>query len=124
MKYIPKTITEDVNVTPTHPLVNITHLLMTVMGVSCAIFFGLGIVANQIALNISPETEQKIGYQLSLTTLQEKEIKNDPRLPYLSKLVTSLYNESDRNHNQIELTVHVLDETQINAMVIPGDIYL
>ncbi|MEO1623435.1 MAG: hypothetical protein AAFU53_20710, partial [Cyanobacteria bacterium J06632_3] len=61
MKYVPKEITQEVNTTPVHPLVNLAYLAGTVALVGVAIYFLLGIAADQIARRIGSENEEKIG---------------------------------------------------------------
>ena len=121
MKYIPKEITEEVNITKTNPLINLAYLLVTVFGISFITFAGLGILASRLALNMTTETEQKIGNQLSLMWSKDLNIKpNDRRLPYLTELTTKLYTQIVASEDQLPLTIYVLDEVQINAMVLPG----
>ena len=120
MKYIPKEITEEVNVSKTHPLVNITYLLITVIGVSCLAFLGLGVLANTIAEKIDLTTEEKIGKLLTEEIREENVIKDDPRLPYVSKLAQSLYQQNNHDQEKLNLKVHILDESMMNAMVMPG----
>ena len=118
MKYIPKEISEEVNVTRIHPLVNLGHLVITVVGICCLVYFGLGLVADQIAIRIDSKTESKIGAKLLPMGLKNQEINDDPRLPYISKLVKSLYrSEEDAT---IPLTIHLLDQPEINAAIMPG----
>ncbi len=119
MKYIPKEIEEEVNVTPVHPLVNFAYLLGTVVGVSIFGYLALGLVSDQITTRISLELEVKIGKHLLPSDFVQKTIKNDPRLPYLTQLVTSL-SQANSPESQIPLTVHLLEIEQINAFVTPG----
>ena len=118
MKYIPREIPEEVNITPIHPLVNLVYLVMTVVGISFLVYFGLGLAADQIAMRISPEVERKIGDKLLPIGLKQVEINDDTRLPHVSDLIQSL--NQGKENPKLPLTVHLLDSQEINAAIIPG----
>ncbi|MEM9980673.1 MAG: peptidase M48, partial [Cyanobacteria bacterium P01_D01_bin.2] len=61
MKYTPREIVNEVNITPVHPLVNFGYLVGTVMAAGIAIYVGLGVAATQIALRMGPAMEAKVG---------------------------------------------------------------
>ena len=52
-------MTEEVNITPIHPLMNLAHLFATVAVTGLLIYGGLGIAASQLATRIGPKTEEK-----------------------------------------------------------------
>ena len=116
MKYTPKEITEEVNVTKVHPLVNFAYLLGTVIGFTLIVYFGLGIAANILVPRISNKTEKQIGDLLApLVTaqLRAKEIEDDKRIGYIEDLVESLGGEEI--NGDIPLTIHLIDSKVQNA---------
>ena len=119
MKYTPKDIPEEINVTPVHPLVNFAYLLATVMVASVVIYAGLGFVAGQLVSRIDSKTEQKIGQVLLPVAASSPLILEDKRTQYLEQLLTALQSLSHRQ-NRPPLTVHLVDTTTINAVILPG----
>ena len=86
MKYVPKEITQEVNVTRRHPLANFAYLLGTVVLLSLLIFVALGYTASYLTTKISPETEAKIGQMLA-TAILEDELKDEQRIQYIKELL-------------------------------------
>ena len=118
MKYTPKEIPEEINVTPVHPLVNFGHLLATVAIATVAIYAGLGFVAVGLVSRLSPETEQKIGQVLLPAAAPPPLILEDDRTQYLEQLLTSLQPSSLQSRPP--LTIHLVDEPAVNAAILPG----
>ncbi|MBC6419256.1 MAG: M48 family metalloprotease [Prochloron sp. SP5CPC1] len=116
MKYTPKEITEEVNVTKVHPLVNLASLLGTTIVVSAAIYLGLGFVAGQLATRMDPETEIKIGQSLFPTGISHRE--HSQQLEYVEGLLGSL--QQEMGATRIPLTVHLWENEQLNAAIFPG----
>ena len=118
MVYRPKEIPEDVNVTPVHPLVNFAYLLATVIVFSVLIYLGLGVIATQLVIHISPEMEAKIGQQL-LSTVPNTSTKLDSQYQqYLESLLSSLQTSNSRNSPP--LSIHIQKNKHPNAAIIPG----
>ncbi|MEM1240550.1 MAG: M48 family metallopeptidase [Cyanobacteria bacterium P01_H01_bin.26] len=119
MKYTPREIVNEVNITPVHPLVNFGYLVGTVMAAGIAIYMGLGVAATQIALRMGPAMEAKVGDAVFNSLFAEANLlEQDGRLEYLRPLAESL--RSDALLERPELKLHILDETIPNAMVSPG----
>lgn len=119
MKYVPKTITKQVNVTPQHPLVDFAYLVSVVIIISALLFFSLGLTADWLVTRLSPETENKIGQLLTQSlTAPTTVLKDDPRIQYLEELLAALPtpNETIR----LPLTVHLLENETINAAILQG----
>ena len=55
MKYVPREIVDEVNVTPVHPLVNFGYLIGTVVAAAVTVYVGLGVAGAQIAARLGPE---------------------------------------------------------------------
>ncbi len=129
MKYVPKEITQEVNTTPVHPLVNLAYLLGTVTLAGAVIYLLLGVAADQIARRIGPETEEKIGAVLVRTipfqtASSASESGVDGRLDYLRSLATSLQADLEKATGEPvgypPLKIGILDTPVENAMVTAG----
>ncbi len=121
MKYTPKEIPEEVNVTKVHPLVNFAYLLGTVVGFTLLVYFGLGIAANFLVPRISNKREKQIGDLLApavTNQLNAKEIEDDKRIEYIEDLIESLRGEAA--NREIPLTLHLLDSKIQNAAALAG----
>ena len=117
MVYKPKEIPEGVNVTPIHPLVNFAYLLGTVLIVSTLIYLGLGAIATQLAIRISPEMEAKIGQHLVSDIKQKVEKVKPKQQQYLDNLLSSL-EKPDSNYPP--LNIYVQKSKVPNAVIFPG----
>ncbi|MEL6603823.1 MAG: M48 family metallopeptidase [Cyanobacteria bacterium J06614_10] len=123
MKYVPREITEEVNITPVHPLVNFAHLLGTVAAAGVVIYVLLGIIAAQLVQRIGPETEEKIGATL-VQSLSMDTITDDSRIDYLTDLTTEI--QADIAETSIgpatypPVKIGILDTPVENAMVTAG----
>lgn len=119
MKYTPREIVHEVNITPVHPLVNFGYLIGTVVAAGVALYAGLGVIGAQIAARIGPKTEAKIGEVLFERLFVGTDvIEEGAQYNYTRSLAESLV--SDDLRQRPKLQVHILDEPIPNAMVIPG----
>lgn len=121
MKYVPKEIEEEVNVTPVHPLMNFVQLLVTVALIGGAIYWSLGWAADWLALRLSPEMEMKIGQQLLPALVEEAQIAEsvqDRRLQYLTELANSL--RPSGKLQEIPVKIYILPHEEPNAAILPG----
>ena len=121
--YVPKEITEEVNVTPINPLVNLAYLMATVTFIGALIYGGLGLVASRLAVRIDPKTEENIGAAVT-AAIPFKTAANDSRVAYLEDLLAKL--EADVPKTTLgeatypPLKVSILDTEVENAMVTAG----
>jgi len=119
MKYVPKEINNNINVTPHHPLSNFAYLLGSVVIISILIFVILGFIADWLSTQISPETESKIGQTFLPGILEQNaEVVEDKRIQYLDKLLTSLPKSGEEI--RLPLTVHLFQNDKVNAAIMPG----
>ena len=127
MKFVPKEITKEVNVTPVHPLVNLAHLLGTVAIAGIVIYVALGLIASQLVKRTGPETEEKIGASL-VSSLPNRIDDDDSRLDYLQDLASSLEDNFLQTDiaavNYPPVKVSILDTPEENAMVTAGSYLL
>lgn len=123
MKYVPKEITEEVNITPVHPLVNLAYLIGTVSLGILIIYALLGLVAGQLVNRIGPKKEEQIG-ALLVQGLPFETIENDSRVDYLNELAASLQADVAQTPagpaTYPDLKVKILDTPLENAMVTAG----
>lgn len=114
----PKKVPEG-NVSDHHPLTNFAYLLGTVVIGVTLIFFVLGLFAQWVATQISPETESQIGEMLlPMVLFEEEEIEDDKRIQYLEGLLASLP-QSDES-TRLPLTLHLVESEVINAAISVG----
>jgi predicted Zn-dependent protease len=114
----PKKVPEG-NVSDHHPLTNFAYLLGTVLIVSLLILWTLGLFAQWVATQISPETESQIGEMLLPMVLsEEEEIVDDKRLQYLEELLASLPQSGEST--RLPLTLHLVESEIINAAISVG----
>ncbi|MDC0833555.1 Zn-dependent protease with chaperone function [Geitlerinema sp. FC II] len=121
MKYTPKEITEEVNVSKVHPLINFGYLIATVVGITLVLYFGLGLAVDWFVPRISDRREKEIGDALAPTVPAQfagEEIESDARLAYLEDLVETLRKPGDMA--EIPLDVHLIDTPIVNAAALAG----
>ena len=119
-QYVPKEITEEVNTTPVHPLVNLANLFATVTVVGLLIYVSLGFAASQLAVRIGPDTEEKIGATLT-ASLPTRTAEEDSRVDYLSALLEEIERDTaQEDRGYPPLKVQILSMPQENAMVTAG----
>lgn len=116
-QYVPKEITEEVNVTPVHPLVNLSYLIVTVLLAGALIYGGLGLLASQLVGRMGPKTEEKIGAALS-SSLTRTLDADDSRIDYLTEMVASL--QAGESVTYPTPKIYILDTSAENAMVMAG----
>ena len=119
MKYTPREIVDEVNITPVHPLVNFGYLMGTVVAAGVTLYVGLGIAGAQIAARMGPKAETQVGEVVfdSLFTGASL-IHEGPQFEYVEALAESLL--TDELKQRPELQVHIMEAYSPNAMVIPG----
>ena len=117
IKYVPKELPENVNVTRRHPLTNFIYLLSTVVIISIIIFIVLGYFASWLSTRIGPDNENRVG-NLLYNTISETEIIDDRRIYYLDELLHNMLGIGE--NLRLPLTIHLLDSEIVNAAIMPG----
>ncbi|MEC4804040.1 MAG: M48 family metallopeptidase [Jaaginema sp. PMC 1079.18] len=120
MKYVPKEIKTEVNVSQTHPLLNLAYLSGTVVGVTLGIYLALGLVVDAVVPKLSQDTEVKIGQTLApmaIAQLGGVALAEDNRIAYLEKLLRSLLPPDQTDY---PITVHLVDSPIVNAAALAG----
>ncbi len=118
--YVPKEITEEVNVTPGHPLVDLAYLFARVAIIAALLYGGLGLVASQLATRIGPKTEEKIGAALT-RAFPAVTAETDARVTYLNELAAEMEAAAPVGTlSYPPVKVRILEMEAENAMVTAG----
>lgn len=119
MKYVPREIVDEVNVTPVHPLVNFGYLIGTIVAAAVTVYVGLGVAGAQLAARLGPNTEERIGEVIFENVFSGMPLVQDgPEFEYVQSLAESL--RSDALKKRPDLKLYILDEPLPNAMVAAG----
>lgn len=117
MKYTPKELKGNVNVSETHPVREFFLLVAGVAGVCLLIYWILGFAVDLIVARLPSNIESGLG------RLVEKQFRIqsnlEPRELYLTGLVNRLKKGSALEAETF--SVHVADEEQVNALAMPGN---
>ena len=116
-QYVPKPITEEVNVTPVHPLANLAYLLMVIGGFVVMAYLVLGWISDLLVNRINPETEVAIARRVNPPELEE-ESSRDPRATYALDLLNSMRDAEDVE--RVPLRLNLYESEFPNAGVFPG----
>ena len=118
MKFTPRQIDSEtnVNVTPTHPLKELTLLLGGLCGITVLVYILLGLLVDVIVSRVSHETEQQLA-ALFVGMGSEREDMDDK-----TRAVQTLVDHLQERCVQLPYTfqVHVRDAATINALAMPG----
>lgn len=114
MKYIPKEINENVNVSKTHPLKEFSSLLIGLFLSVIAIYIILGFVVDLIIPVVPAKFETKIAGFFEDKINKEKSKNN----PYVDSLFNELVSHFPNKDQSFKL--HIVDNRTINALALPG----
>lgn len=115
MPYIPKELTENVNVSKTHPLVDLAWLLGGLTLIVALIYLLLGFAAEFAATRIPVEAEAWLGGR----ALARFEQSANPALQKrLDALLQALPVDSPLHH--YHFAVHLVETETVNALALPG----
>lgn len=115
MKFTPRELSENVNVSRTHPLVELFWLLGGLVLLAAILFFALGLLTDLAVSRTSPKIEAWLGKHLSID-LQDK--ANPALQRRLDALLTTLPEDSPLHEYQF--TISLVDSDVVNAVAIPG----
>ncbi len=116
MKYTPKCLKSNVNISPTHPLKEFAVLVGGLLGIVIGIYLLLGLAVDLIAPKISINLEEK----LAKPFIQKYVNKSDTseKETYLQGLVDDL--QTRCTHLPYDFKVHLVDSELVNAAALPG----
>lgn len=115
MKFIPKELDGNVNVSKTHPLAELAWLLGGVVLIIAILYFVLGITAEYAATRIPVKAEVWLGERALLQYGAEESTALRKRLdPLLDAL------PADSPLHAYPFKVHMIDSNEVNAVALPG----
>jgi len=117
MKYTPKELTENVNVTKGNPLKDFFVILSGLLIIIGAVYFILGLTVDLIVPYISPEMEKGLGTVFTKAICQDRMDEESKNLRKLFDNFTPYLNETDK---RLEYEICVVKSSDINALALPG----
>lgn len=129
MKYTPKEIGKNVNVSRASPLKEFIILLGGLLGIIITVYVLLGLIVDVVAVKMSPQLEQKLG---ALFEPHVKETKQNKANVHIQRVLdelldTSILTTSEDNRtnmpklrSELEYKVNIVPSSQVNAMALPG----
>lgn len=115
MKFTPREIQDNVNVSKTHPLIEFFWLVGGLVLVVGVVFFTLGLLTDLAVSRTSPKIETWLGKYLSIDLQGEA---NPALQRRLNALLATLPEDSPLH--DYALTVSLVDSATVNAMALPG----
>ena len=116
MKYTPKEIEGNVNVSHTSPLKELLLLLAGIFGILALLYILLGFAVDVVVMRLPPEIEQHLG---SLYANAFSENTSTPAEEYLQTLLNKLVQKSSLHKTGV-YTIHLYPSSQTNAFALPG----
>lgn len=116
MKFTPKEIKSNVNISPTSPIKDFFELVIKIVGVILAIYVLLGFAVDYIAPRISINTELRLG-KLFSTRFEKKERKSVEL--QLQQILDELVKNS-QGLPPFNYKVYVEESKDVNALALPG----
>lgn len=116
MKFRPKEIPGNVNISPSSPVKDFFELILKILGLFLALYILLGFAVDYIAPRIPEDTELKLGALFIKKYAHPSDIETEKRvqsilnkiLPHAQKLPTFPYQ------------IHITQSKEINAAAFPG----
>lgn len=115
MKFTPRELHGNVNVSPTHPLVELAWMVGGLLLIGLAILLTLNLSTDYVVSRLSPQHERWLGEHLTLPFPGEPSPALQTRL---EKLLQSLPGDSPlRTH---AFSVQIAEIPEVNAVALPG----
>lgn len=115
MKYTPKRITENVNVSKTSPIREFFVLVVGIGGLLVAIYLVLGLALNLVVPRLSPDLEDRLS---GLFAGYYADAEDSPTGKRLQEILDTLVAQG--GHRERNYRVHVVPNPLVNAMALPG----
>ncbi len=113
MKYVPKPLEGNVNVSRTHPLKELLLLCGGVLGLVLAAYLALGFAVDWIVPYVPQELEEKIAAKIPMPPTKHKR-----HAEYLQQLAESLAENAPNDAGSV--TLGVMEMGEENAFALPG----
>jgi len=116
VKFTPRQIREEVNVSREHPLGEFFILAGGISAVFVAVFVSLGLALDFVVPRIGPELEDRLGgVYLAAFDVDEERSAAEKRLQSLLDGLAARLDEPGR-----EFRVHIVPSGEVNAIALPG----
>ena len=116
MKFTPRRIREEVNVSREHPLKEFFVLVLGISAAFVAVFVVLGLALDYVVPHISPELEDRLGgVYLAAFEVDDERTAAEERLQSLLDRLATRLDEPGR-----EYRVHIVPSGEVNALALPG----
>lgn len=115
MKFTPRELEGNVNVSSTHPLAEFAWLVGELALIVAVVYFALGLVADLTAAKIPVEAESWLGRRALATFPGEANQALERRLQALLRALPA-----DSPLHRYRFTVHLLESEEVNAVALPG----
>lgn len=115
MKYTPKELKENVNISRTSPIREFFLLLGGVLGVILIVYIALGFAVDIVVTKLPPEIEQSLGRLYSKIYENTEETTTGIQL---QEILDGLAKELPKG--ELQYKVHLVTNSLINAMALPG----
>ena len=116
MKYTPRRLKTNVNISPTSPLKELIVLVGGLLVIGIGVYVLLGFAVDLIVPRISNELEEKIAYPFVRTFKSAPQTNEQQR--YVQSLVDDL--QARCVHLPYVFKVHIIDSDMVNAAAFPG----
>ena len=116
MKYTPRRLKTNVNVTPTHPLKELAVLVGGLLAIVLGFYILLGFAVDLIAPRISIDLETKLAAPFIRKFQSDTPASDKER--YLQSLVDDLQHRC--THLPYDFKVHLIESETVNAAALPG----
>jgi predicted Zn-dependent protease len=116
VKFTPRRIREEVNVSREHPLKEFFVLVLGISAAFVAAFVVLGLALDYVVPHIDPELEDHLGgVYLTFFDVDEERTAAEERLQVLLDSLAARLDEPGR-----EYRVHIVPSGEVNAIALPG----
>ncbi|MGA1871597.1 MAG: M48 family metallopeptidase [bacterium] len=116
MKYIPKELKGNVNISPKSPLKEFFYLLVSLLGILLGIYIILGFMIDLIVPRLSPDVEKRLGTFFSQLYESNDEIGTKKEL---QRILDDLTKELSSEKGPYK--IHLVPDPQVNALALPGN---
>lgn len=116
MKYTPRRLTTNVNVTPTSPLKELAVLVGGLLAIVLGLYILLGFAVDLIAPRMSVELEKKLA--APFIRKFEKETPSTENETYLQSIVDDL--QARCTDLPYDFKIHLVESEAVNAAALPG----
>ena len=115
MKYTPKELTENVNISHTSPIKEFFLLLGGVLAAILILYGVLGFTVDLVVPTLPPAIEQSIGTLFTQNYANTKKTTAGTRLQVLLDDLLEKHPDGEMNYR-----VHLVSDSNVNAMALPG----